>query len=69
MIILLLIAGISWFTETNSHAASARGANAYQKQKYAEAVKAFQRAHDLKASPRSAFNLGTAQIAADPCSR
>lgn len=63
--ILLLIIGISWFTETNSHAASARGGKAYVKQQYAEAVKAFQRANDLKPSPQSAFNLGTSQIAAD----
>jgi Ca-activated chloride channel family protein len=63
MILLLLIVGVSWFTETNSHAASARGTRAYQKQQYAEAVRAFQRAQDLKASPRGAFNLGTAQIA------
>jgi len=61
--IFLLIIGIKWFTETNSHAASARGASAYQKQQYAGAVKSFQRAQDLAPSPRGAFNLGTAQIA------
>jgi len=65
MIVLLLIVGISWFTETNSHAASARGAKAYEKKQYAAAAKSFQRAHDLKASPLNAFNLGTAEIAAD----
>ncbi|HJQ35602.1 MAG TPA: hypothetical protein VKB93_00550, partial [Thermoanaerobaculia bacterium] len=53
------------FTETNSHAASARGAKAYDAKKYAEAAKAFQRANEIKASPHNAFNLGTAQIAAD----
>ena len=53
-----------WWRETNSHAASARGAKAYAEKKYAEAVKAFARAREIAPSPRGAFNLGTAQIAA-----
>ncbi len=64
MIALLLAIGIKWFTETNSHAASARGQRAYDKQQYGEAVKSFQRANELAPTPRNAFNLGTSQIAA-----
>jgi len=62
--IFLLVVAISWFTETNSHAASARGARAYEKQQYGEAVRWFKRAQQLAASPRAAFNLGTALVAA-----
>jgi Ca-activated chloride channel family protein len=62
--ILLLIFGISWFTETSSHAAGARGARAYASRQYAAAVRAFARAQELAPSPRGAFNLGTSQIAA-----
>ncbi len=65
MILLLLVVAVSWFTETNSHAASARGGKAYDAKKYAEAVKGFQRANEIAKTPRNAFNLGTAQIAAD----
>ena len=67
MIVILLLALAwppSWWRETNSHAASARGASAYAKQQYSAAVTAFQRAQALARSPQSAFNLGTAQIAA-----
>ena len=50
--------------ETNSHAAAARGAQAYEAKQYAEAVKAFGKAQELAPSSRGAFNLGTAEIAA-----
>jgi len=53
-----------WFTETNSHAASSRGERAYEQKQYEEAVRWFRRAQELEPSPRGAFNLGTAQIAA-----
>ncbi|HUP62270.1 MAG TPA: tetratricopeptide repeat protein [Thermoanaerobaculia bacterium] len=58
-----LLTAPAWWRETNSHAASARGAKAYEEQKYAEAVKAFERARQIAPSARGAFNLGTAQIA------
>lgn len=64
MIALLLAIGIRWLTQTNSHATSARGQRAYEKQKYSEAVKSFQRANELAPAPQNAFNLGTSQIAA-----
>lgn len=62
--ILMVLAVPSWWRETSSHASSARGARAYEKQKYPEAVKAFGRAQQLAPSKRNAFNLGTAEIAA-----
>ena len=64
---LLLAAAIalpSWWRETNSHASSARGTRAYEDKKYGESSKAFARAQQLAPSARSAFNLGTAEIAA-----
>ena len=63
-VVIVALALPSWWRETNSHASSARGARAYEKEKYAESVKAFTRAQQLAPSPRSAFNLGTAEIAA-----
>jgi len=63
-VMLVALALPSWWRETNSHASSARGARAYDKKKQAEAVKAFGRAQQIAPSPRNAFNLGTAEIAA-----
>ena len=63
-VMLVALALPSWWRETNSHAASARGGRAYEKKKYPDAVKAFGRAQQLAPSPRNAFNLGTAEIAA-----
>ena len=63
-VMLVALALPSWWRETNSHASSARGARAYEKKKYPEAVKAFGRTQQLAPSPRNAFNLGTAEIAA-----
>jgi Ca-activated chloride channel family protein len=54
----------TWWRETNSHASSARGARAYEKKEHAKAAKAFGRAQQIAPSSRSAFNLGTAEIAA-----
>ena len=60
-----LLSGVAPFLrETNSHAAAKRGVEAYAASKYGEAVSAFQQAQQLAPSPRGAFNLGTAQIAA-----
>jgi Ca-activated chloride channel family protein len=63
-VMLVTLALPSWWRETNSHASSARGARAYEKKKYPDAVKAFGRAQQLAPSPRNAFNLGTSEIAA-----
>jgi Ca-activated chloride channel homolog len=49
---------------TSSGAATARGVAQYAKGKYAEATRAFGDANAMRPSPQTAFNLGTAQIAA-----
>lgn len=64
---LLLAAGVLGglaVRETNSHAASSRGGKAYDAKQYDDAATAFRKAHQLRPSPESAFNLGTAEIAA-----
>lgn len=50
--------------ETNSHAAGQKGATQYSTKHYEESAKSFARSDRLSPSPASAFNLGTAQIAA-----
>jgi tetratricopeptide (TPR) repeat protein len=50
--------------ETNSHAAAQRGTTQYSRQKYDESARSFARADKLAPSAKSAFNLGTSQIAA-----
>jgi Ca-activated chloride channel family protein len=52
------------WSETNSHAATARGVKSFQQQKYVEAAAAFAHAIRVAPTPQRAFNLGTAQIAA-----
>ena len=63
MIAALLLA-INLWRETNSHAANARGVEAFAKRKYAEAVAAFSKQTAIRPTPDANFNLGTAQIAA-----
>jgi len=50
--------------DSNSHAANAHGVKAYAQKKYAVASKDFGTANAIAPSPKRAFNLGTAQIAA-----
>jgi Ca-activated chloride channel homolog len=64
VVMLMALALPSWWRETNSHASSARGARAYEKEKYAQSAQAFGRAQQIAPSARNAFNLGTAEIAA-----
>ena len=64
MMLLLAFAAPAWWHATNSHAAASRGARSYEGQQYAAAAKSFAEAQRLAPSPRSAFNLGTAEIAA-----
>lgn len=49
--------------ETNSHAASAKAQSAYEARRYPDAERDFQVARQLRPTPATAFNLGTAQIA------
>jgi tetratricopeptide (TPR) repeat protein len=50
--------------ETNSHAAAQRGSTQYSARHYEDAARAFTSADKLSPTPKNAFNLGTAQIAA-----
>ena len=50
--------------ESNSHAAAQRGATQYATKRYEESAKSFAQSDRLTPSPSSAFNLGTAQVAA-----
>ena len=50
--------------ETNSHAAARRGATQYSTKHYDQSMKSFAQSDRLTPSPASAFNLGTAQVAA-----
>ena len=50
--------------ETNSHAAAQRGATQYSAKHYDESAKSFAQSDRLTPSPASAFNLGTAEVAA-----
>jgi Ca-activated chloride channel homolog len=61
---LLLLAAPSWWSETNSHAAAARGHAAYEKKNFAEAAAAYAAALQRHASAANAFNSGTARVAA-----
>lgn len=64
LLLMLAIALPRWWSETSSHAASARAAAEYGKKQYGEAAKDFGRAAEIAPSTRGAYNLGTAQIAA-----
>jgi Ca-activated chloride channel family protein len=64
LVLLLALAPPAWWRETNSHAASARAAKEYEAKQYRKASADYGRAAQLAPSPRSSFNLGTAQIAA-----
>lgn len=64
LVVLLALAVPGWWRETNSHASSSRGERAFAGKAYPAAVAAFLRAHEIRPSARTAFNLGTAQIAA-----
>jgi tetratricopeptide (TPR) repeat protein len=66
-IAILLVAGLPFLPrltrETNSHAATARGAKQFAEKKYAEAQRSFATATAIGSNPTRAFNLGTSQIA------
>jgi tetratricopeptide (TPR) repeat protein len=64
MIVVLLVTWLSWWRDTNSHAAAARGAKAYAAKQYPAAVESYRKASTIAPAPARAFNLGTAEIAA-----
>jgi Ca-activated chloride channel homolog len=67
-LLLLAMSPAAWWQniwrETNSYAASQRGTTQYSAKHYDDSTKSFADTDHLAPSPRSAFNLGTAQIAA-----
>ena len=65
MIVLFVLWNFAqWFRDTNSHAAAAKGQDAFQHQKYDVAASAYGKANAIAPTPQNAFNLGTSQIAA-----
>ena len=66
MIAVLLLAWniAQLWRDTNSHAANVHGVKSFAQKKYVDAVKDFATANAIAASPKRAFNLGTAQVAA-----
>jgi Ca-activated chloride channel family protein len=66
--VMLLAVSLSslgkFWQPSNSNAANRRGVASYEAKKYGEAAQAFARAHQLAPNSTTAFNLGTAQIAA-----
>ena len=63
-ILILAVSIAPFIRDSNSHAASKRGADAFAKATYSKSVTAFEEAQKLAPSSLGAFNLGTAQIAA-----
>lgn len=63
-IVLLAVSLAPFWRETNSRAANARGAKAFQQKEHVQAAGAFRQAQQLDPSALHAFNLGTAEIAA-----
>ena len=61
---LLMVNMLTFWRDTNTYAATARGVKSFVLKKYADAVKSFARANTLAPTPARAFNLGTAEIAA-----
>ena len=65
ILIALLVNWLTFWRDTNAHAANARGVKAFAAKKYADAAASFEKANAVKPTPARAFNLGTAQIAAN----
>ncbi|HEX7706191.1 MAG TPA: tetratricopeptide repeat protein [Thermoanaerobaculia bacterium] len=64
LVALFALATPSWWSETNSHAANRRGIEAWERQQYAAAADSFREGAKAVPSPRNAYSLGTAEIAA-----
>lgn len=63
-IVALLLVSLAFWKETNSRAAAERGRELYEQKQYAQSAETYRRAYELSPSARSAFNRGTAEIAA-----
>ena len=67
IVVLAFSPAVLWqrvWKETNSFAASKHGKTQYAAKHYEQSAKSFRDADRLAPSPKSAFNLGTSQIAA-----
>ncbi len=68
VVLLLAISPVAMWQrvwhETNSHAAAQRGTAQYSAKHYDQAAQSFAAADKLVRNPRTAFDLGTAQVAA-----
>ena len=64
IVLLVILAAALPIRETNSRASNQRGLQRFEAKQYDEAAKAFGDANARAPSSRTAFNLGTAQIAA-----
>ena len=66
--IVLALSPVAWWQsiwrDTNSHAAAQRGTKQFAAKQYGPAAKSFTNADRIAPGPRTAFDLGTAQIAA-----
>ena len=62
--VLLMVNWLTFWRDTNAHAATARGTRAFAQKKYAAAAGSFAKASAIASTPARAFNLGTAEIAA-----
>ena len=64
ILIVLLVNWLTFWRDSNSHAAAAHGAKAYAQKQYPAAAEAYRKANGISPTPSRAFNLGTAEIAA-----
>lgn len=62
--LLVLLAAPPWWRESNSHREALRGSDAYERGAYDDAARAYTNAFASDPSAISAFNAGTAAIAA-----
>lgn len=69
LVTMLAIALPAWWRESNSHREAARGAEAWRESRHADAARAYSSAHAIAPSPTTAFNAGTASIAAGQSAR
>ncbi|HEX6086521.1 MAG TPA: hypothetical protein VF266_18475 [Thermoanaerobaculia bacterium] len=63
-IVALLLVSLTFWKDTNSRAASERGREQYENKQYTQSAESYRRAQELSPSAQSAFNRGTAEIAA-----
>ena len=63
-IVALLLVSLTFWKDTNSRAVSERAREQYAQKQYTKSAESYRRAQELSPSAQSAFNRGTAEIAA-----